>query len=166
MQTASRIIAEFVRAKNPLAANITTDEIPSLMEALQKRLNVDSSALDQSPNSLQKLDQLLGEYLRLSPPLNEEETVMLARELAAYFGQVLTLHAGGRWSSSHNLWGSYVVIGGATVEKEGRKRGGQDVYFSTSNIAAVAIERVGLGRSPGLYKQLLEAQSRRFKEQL
>jgi|WetSurMetagenome_2_1015567.scaffolds.fasta_scaffold112456_2 hypothetical protein len=169
MRTATRMVFDFAREGHPLGKSIYREEVPILASNLMQRLGMSESELDFTPASLKRLEDKLFE----SPPkmeiqnFSDEEIVQLVREVAAYVGEVLVLHAAGRWEPLGTLWSTHVVFeGNIKITKEGRRRIVPSVTFSLGNIGAAALDMVSVGKKPLLYRDYLSAKKKIVKEQL
>jgi hypothetical protein len=83
--------------------------------------------LDQTPKSLNRLENLLAMYWsKLTEDgllLNDEQTVELVRELTAYIGELLIRNIKGEWVNLGTLWNTEIVIEGPfKIKKEGKSR--------------------------------------------
>ncbi len=105
MKSALRIVSEFERKGHPLGKGISREEVPSLVSKLINRLGISDSELDYEPISLKRLEDKLSEFSQGADlqMYSEEEIVQLVREITAYLGEVLALHANGRWESLGTL---------------------------------------------------------------
>jgi hypothetical protein len=71
------------------------DEIPQLVERLEKRLRMGASKLDYSRASLKRVDTYLAGYLRSHSTMQTDP--QLFQELTAYYGETLRRAVGGEW---------------------------------------------------------------------
>ncbi len=169
MKTATRIMSEFEKSGHPLGRGINEDQAPELVSRLRERLTLQDSELDLTPRSLKALeDKLLALPFDQQPSaLSASELVEFVREIAAYVGEVLLRHAGGRWESLGTLWGTRLVIeGDVTISTEGSQRVVPSVAFSLGNIAAAALDMASVGKRPILYQDYLSAKRKMVKERL
>ena len=169
MKSATKIISEFGQMGHPLGRSINRDEVPKLTTMLIQRLGLSKSELDFTPASLKLLEnELLDLHQRMDlQSLSEEEIILLVREISAYIGEVMVLHAEGKWESLGTLWSTRVVIeGNIKVTKEGRRRITSSVAYSLGNLGAAALDIVSKGNTPPLYKTYLSAKRKTVKEEL
>jgi len=127
------------------------------------------SELDITPASLKRLEDKLFEMTQENWRENysEEEIVQFVREISAYVGEVLVLHAGCKWEPLGTLWSTHIVIeGDVKVTKEGRSRFVPLVAFPLGAIGAAALDMVSVGKKPLLYRDYLSAKKKTVKEEL
>jgi len=166
-----KLIKEFAQRGDPLGRSISIEEIPVLIEALRQRLHVSDKELDLSPASLKRLEQrLIDLYQSMQARgqvLSDEELVNLVREIAAYLGEVLVKHVGGRWGTAKTLWGTEVIIEGPwTVVKERQFISPYPTHFIIGDTAAWTWDAIIMGRKPDLYRIYREARAKQIKERL
>ena len=169
MRTATKRVFEFARENHPLGKSILEEEAPQLVTSLLRRLALSTTELDFSPESLKLLEEKLVEWSQKNDINNfaDAEIVQLVREIAAYVGKVLVLHAEGNWQPTGTLWGTQIIFeGNIKVMKEGRTRVVPSVAFSLGNIGATAVDMLKLGKKPLLYKDYLSARKKTIKERL
>jgi hypothetical protein len=171
MGPTEKLINEFSKRGHPLGRSISEEEVPTLIEALRQRLGVSSRDLDLSPQSLKRLEQCLVELHRKDQEqrsiMGEEEVVRLIREVAAYIGQVLVIHTGGRWRTIHSLYGTEIVFDGGTwaIVKNNKVRwSSHGPVYTMGGEAAWAWDAIVAGRKPNLYRLYREARTRRLRE--
>lgn len=167
--TGTRIIFDFIKVGHPLGQIITREEVPSLASRLRRRLEMSESELDFSPTSLKRLENKLFELSQMTQTQNysDEEIIQFIREIAAYVGEVLVLHADGKWRSLQDLWSTQVIFeGDIKITKEGRQRVAPSVVFSLGNIGAGVWDMISIGRKPHLYKDYLSGKKKKVKEEL
>lgn len=125
--------------------------------------------LDFTPVSLKRLEDKLIELPQNADIQNfsDEEIVQLVREVAAYVGEVLVLHADGKWRPLKDLWSTHVVIeGDIRIIKEGQRRVAPSIAFSLGAIGTAAWDMISLGKKPSLYKDYQSARKKMVKEEL
>jgi hypothetical protein len=169
METVTKIVSGFGRKGHPLGKSIYREEVPSLVSQLRQRLGMSESELDMTPASLKRLEDKLFEMTqeKWRENYSEEEIVQFVREISAYVGEVLVLHAGCRWEPLGTLWSTHIVIeGGVKVTKEGRSRFVPSVAFPLGAIGATALDMVSVGKKPLLYRDYLSAKKKTVKEEL
>ncbi len=169
MGTATKSVFEFARENHPLGKSILEEEAPQLATSLRRRLAISAAELDFSPESLKLLEEKLLEWSRKNDINNfaDTEIVQLVREIAAYVGKILVLHAKGDWQPTGTLWGTQIIFEGKIkVVKEGRTRVVPSVVFSLGNIGATAVDMLKLDKKPLLYRDYLSARKKTVKEQL
>jgi hypothetical protein len=71
------------------------DDIPQLIERLEKRLRLGPTKLDYSRASLKRVDTYLAGYLRSHSTMQTDP--QLFQELTAYYGETLRRSVGGEW---------------------------------------------------------------------
>jgi len=169
METVTKIMSGFGRIGHPLGKSIYREEVPSLVSQLRQRLGMSESELDITPASLKRLEDKLFEMTQENWRENysEEEIVQFVREISAYVGEVLVLHAGCKWEPLGTLWSTHIVIeGDVKVTKEGRSRFVPLVAFPLGAIGAAALDMVSVGKNPWLYRDYLSAKKKTVKEEL
>ena len=76
---------------------------------------------------------------------SQEEIVQFVREISAYVGEVLVIHAGCKWEPLGTFWSTHLVIdGNVKVTKEGRSRFVPSVALHLGAIGAVALDMVSV----------------------
>ena len=169
MKSALRIVSEFERKDHPLGKSIYRGEVPLLVSQLIIRLGIPESELNYEPTSLKRLEDKLFE-LSLSVDLqifSEEEIVQLVREITAYLGEVLVLHANGRWESLGTLLSTNVIVeGDIKIVKEGQRRVVPSVAFRPGFTGAGAWDMIIAGRKPILFREYVDAKKKTIKEEL
>lgn len=167
------LIQDFARQQKPLGRAIQIDEVDGLIESLRKRFGVSNEDLDISPASLKRLERYLSEYYHATEGqghlLDDENLVQLVREIAAYLGQVLVLHAKGQWfDKATGLYSTGISIEGPwRVEKEGHKSISQyPTVFMVGSSGAFAWDLLGEGKTLDFYREYREAISKSIKERL
>jgi hypothetical protein len=171
MGPTNKLIQEFARQRHPLGRSIPVAEAPALTEALRQRLGASTQELDLSPASLKRLEQRL---INLHQAMQEqgqtfsdEELVRLVREIAAYVGQVLLIHAEGKWQTMSSLWNTEVVFEGPVEGVKGKEVRVYPVrVFSLGNIAASSWDATKVGKIPKLYQVYRDARAKRLREKL
>jgi hypothetical protein len=121
------------------------------------------------PVSLKRLEEKLIEMSqkKWSETYSQEEIVQFVREISAYVGEVLVIHAGCKWKPLGTLWSTHLVIeGNVKVTKEGRSRFVPSVAIPLGAIGAVALDMVSVGKKPMLYREYLSAKKKSVKEEL
>lgn len=169
MRTATRIVFNFIREEHPLGRIINREEVQTLASKLGERLGMSEPELDFTPASLKRLEDKLIELPQKTEIQNfsDEEIVQLVREVAAYVGEVLVLHADGKWRPLKDLWSTHVVFeGDIRIIKEGRRRVAPSIAFSLGAIGVAAWDMISLGKKPNLYKDYQSAKKKIVKEQL
>lgn len=169
MTTATKLVSEFGRKGHPLGKSIYRDEVPSLVSQLRHRLGMSEAELDLTPASLKRLEDKLFElpHDKRIEVLSEDEIVQFVREIAAYIGEVLLVHAEGRWEPLGTLLSTKIVFeGNIKITKEGHKRTVPSMAFSLGNIGAAALDMISLGRRPLFYRDYLSAKKKTIKEEL
>jgi hypothetical protein len=169
MRTATRLVFDFAREGHPLGKSIYREEVPILASELRQRLGMTESELDFTPASLKRLEDKLLELPQKTEIQNfsDEEIVQFVREVAAYVGEVLVLHAAGRWEPLGTLWSTHLVFeGDIRIIKEGRRRIAPSVAFSLGGIGVAAWDMISLGKKPNLYKDYQTAKKKMVKEEL
>jgi len=167
-----KLIKEFARRGHPLGRGISVEEVPMLIEALQQRLGTSSKELNLSPTSLKRLEQRLvalhQSMQERGENFSDEELVRLVREIAAYIGQVLVKHTGGRWRNLGSLYGTEVVFDGPWEVVKGleRRTFSEGAVFIMGDEAAWAWDEIVEGKKPNLYRTYREARAKRIKERL
>ncbi len=169
METVTKIVSEFGRKGHPLGKSIYREDVPSLVFHLRQRLGMSDSELDLTPVSLKRLEEKLIEKSqeKWSEIYSQEEIVQFVREISAYVGEVLVIHAGCKWEPLGTLWSTHLVIdGNVKVTKEGRSRFVPSVALPLGAIGAVALDMVSVGKKPMLYRDYLSAKKKSVKEEL
>jgi len=167
MKTVTQIVSEYGRRSHPLGKSITHVEAPILATKLRRRLMMSEIELDLSPPSLQRLEKALFEHCQEKPlaVYSEEDLLLFVREIAAYVGEVLSLHTGGKWEPLGTLLGTRMIFeGNIKIVKEGHRRNAPSIAFSLGNIGAAALDMCFSGKKPLLYRDYLSARKRIFKE--
>ncbi len=169
METVTKIVSEFGRKGHPLGKSIYREDVPSLVFHLRQRLGMSDSELDLMPVSLKRLEEKLIEMSqdKWCETYSQEEIVQFVREISAYVGEVLVIHAECKWESLGTLWSTHLVIeGNVKVTKEGRSRFVPSVAIPLGAIGAVALDMVSVGKKPMLYREYLSAKKKSVKEEL
>jgi hypothetical protein len=85
--------------KLSLGKSIHQKKVPILTSQLRQRLEMSEAELDFTPASLERLEDKLFELLQKIDiqTLTDEDIVQFVREISAYFGKVLVVHAEGNW---------------------------------------------------------------------
>jgi len=168
----AKLIKEFAQRGHPLGRSIGVEEIPGLIEALRQRLSVSDKELDLSPASLKRLEQrLIDLYQSMQARgqvLSDEELVHLVREVAAYLGEVLVRHTGGKWRMLHSLYGSEITFDGPWRVVKGQETQTflSGPVYTMGGEAAWAWDAIVMGRKPDLYRIYREVRAKRIKERL
>jgi hypothetical protein len=163
MTDTNALIIEYARQRHPLARGFGIEEATMLVEQLRARLDAAAKELDLSPNSLKRLEDKLVAWNKSMKQheirLTDEETLQLVREIAAYLGSVLVLHASGEWRAHGSLWTTEIEVKSPNLaEAERQGRFSQfPLLFSLGNQAATAWDLVQQGESPGLYSAFRRA---------
>ncbi|MCL5994833.1 MAG: hypothetical protein M1546_02115 [Chloroflexi bacterium] len=172
MRYAQQLTVKLARQKHPLAGRIDPSERLTLIEGLKRRLDAQGAELDLSPASLNRLEEMLiqmhGQLNHAGVALGDEELMTLIRELMAYIGQVLVVHAKGEWRSRETILGEEIVFANPA---EAIKGGELRTYtfgkiFPLSNIAASSWDAIATGIKPKLYQDYLDAVAKRIHEKL
>lgn len=121
------LIQKYGKQGHPYAKAIVKDEIDDLVTALRRRFDLTEQESDFSPKSLHFLESKMVDLHQIlaegSIIYLEEDYVLLVREIAAYFIQVLMIHSGGEIDSrSPDLWNMQVIIAKPTTVVKGRER--------------------------------------------
>lgn len=167
-----QLIKEFGRKDHPLARTIMVEEVPMLVEALRKRLECTSLELDLSPRSLKILERRLTALKhtvqRGDVTMDDEETLRLMREVAAYLGQVMVANLGGKWDLFPGLWPTSISV---PIPVETIK--GDEVHFTptrgfaAAHHAAYFWDTIGTGKEKGVFQKAYKMMTqRRWREQL
>lgn len=127
MRPVNDLIREYAKKNHPYAGPITKDEIAGLVTALRRRFDLTEQESDFSPKSLQLLESKMVDLHQILAEESiiylEEYYVLLVREIAAYFIQVLMIHSGGEIDNrSPDLWNTQVIIAKPTTVVKGRER--------------------------------------------
>jgi len=160
MRTATKLVFDFTRAGHLLGNCIYREEVPALASNFRQRLGKSESELDFTPNSLKRLEEMLIEFPQKTDIQNygDEEIVQFVREVAAYVGEVLVLHADGKWRPLKDLWSTHVVFeGDIRIIKEGRRRVAPSIAFSLGAIGAAAWDMISVGKKTKLVQRLPES---------
>lgn len=169
MKTVTKIVSEFGQKGHPLGKSISREEVPSLVSQLRQRLGMQASELDFSPVSLKLLEDELFKMSKMNwiEVFSEEEIVQFVRELVAYIGEVLVLHADGKWEPLGTLFSTHVVFyGDIKIYKEGRRRIVPSIVLVMGSLVAGNLDLVSLGNKPLIYGEYQSAKKKTFKEQL
>ncbi len=171
MNRTERLIMTAAETGHLLGRSISSDDSLILINQLRLRLGDTSGNLDLSPKSLKVLaKQLLAWHQRVlarTYSFNDEETLQVVREIAAYCGQVLVKHAHGQWHNSEGLWGTEIVIERPVeVAKGDDIRRGNKTVWSLGQIAASSWDAVTVGVEPKLYKTFQLVTAKRITEAL
>jgi hypothetical protein len=167
------LIQDYAREKHLLGKAIHADEIDPLIESLRRRFDATGNELDLSPASLKRLESHLISYYHATEgqgqQLEGDDLVKLLREIAAYLGHVLILHANGQWDSSATaLHMTGVLIEGPWYVQKGGKKGisAYPTKFVVASDAAGAWDALTEGRRLKFYQTYREAKSKSIKERL
>ena len=172
MVSLNDLIREYAKKNHPYAKGISQEEIGDLVTGLRKRFNLSEQESDFSPKSLMLIEsKMVDLHRRLSEgtiEYTEEELVLLVRELAAYFIQVLILHSGGELNSqSSNLWSTEVIMRRPTTAVKGRERTTlPKLVIPAGNSVATAWDVIGLGKKPTLYADYKATKAKVLREKL
>jgi len=168
MRTVTKMVFDLARAGHPLGKSIYREETPRLILKLRRRLEMSESELDLTPASLKRLEEKLFEIGKeMMKSYNEEETVEFVREISAYVGEVLVIHAGCKWEPLGTLWSTHLIIdGNVKVTKEGVSRIVPSVAIPLGAIGSNALDMVLEGKKPPLYKEYLVAKRKSIREKL
>jgi hypothetical protein len=163
-----KLIFDFINSNNPLGKGISLEEIPRLLNNLCSRLNISNQFLDYSPASLKLLDTLIVNYYQKHLINMEElEVMQFIRELSAYFGNVLQINTDCKWVDNGDLWRTEIFYtSGFKINKEGKNQSLRSVTISLGSIAAAALDKMDIGKSPGLYTYYKNIASHKLKEKL
>lgn len=165
------LIIDFGEQGHPLGRVIREEEVPELIEALRRRLGCTAEEFDLSPESLKRLEsRLIALHQAVETgqvQLDEEETVRLIREVAAYLGQVMVVNLAGKWDERFKtLWASDVSIPLPVETIKGR-----EVHFSPSrgfcagHTAAYFWDLIRIGEGEGfLWKEYKAMTQKRWRE--
>ena len=79
---------------------------------LRQRLEMSEAELDFTPASLERLEDMLFELAQKIDiqSLTDEDIVQFVREISAYVGEVLVVHAEGNWEPLGTLWGTHIGV--------------------------------------------------------
>ena len=168
MKSATRLVLK-CEEEHPLGKSIHQKKVPILTSQLRQRLEMSEAELDFTPASLERLEDKLFELLQKIDiqTLTDEDIVQFVREISAYFGKVLVVHAERNWEPLGTLLGTLIVFKGIVkVIKEGRRRIVSSLCFSLANEGAVAIDMASMGKKPLLYRNYLSARAKIFREDL
>ncbi len=170
MKTAREIIRQYSKAGHELGRSITAEEALALIECLRKRFDMHQE-LDLSPQSLLVLEEKTFQYWKSleRTGFGDQEVVQTIREIVAYIGQVLVMHAEGQWyETSSMVLGTSVKFGGIwEIIKEGRREiSSLPVCFGLGFTVTWNWDRIGKGKRPSFYKLYQDAKSRRLEENL
>jgi len=172
MGPTERITKELANRGHPLAQNITSEEVPLLIDGFRKKLGVSGDELNLFPKSLKTLEQILMSLhkaqLEKGENFTNEEVAELVRGIAAYIGEILIRHAGARWSdTSRTLWGTEVTIDGPwQVIKDRKYTSPYPTHFILGSDAAWALDEISAGRKPNLFRTYSEARTKSLRERL
>jgi hypothetical protein len=172
MKPTQQLIRDMSREGHPLGSQIHLDEVPALIESLQNHLIVSTHELDLSPSSLKRLEARLIEFHDRCRKENilipEIELATLVREVTAYIGEVLIIHAGGYWNpKGSDLWSVCVTISGRRKVIKGDEQYKSDgVNFLISIWAAWNWDAIVEGGNPVLYQMYRDAKSKLLRENL
>lgn len=84
--------------------------------------------------------------------LSDEDLVQFVRKVAEYVGEVLAIHADGKWEPLAILWSTHIVFeGGLKITKGGRQRTAPSVVCSLGNIGTAVLGMISIGKKPLLY---------------
>ena len=169
MKSALRIVSEFERNGHPFGKSINREEVPLLVSNLRNRLGVPESELNLEPISLKRLEDILSEFSQTLDlqGFSEEEIVHFVREITAYLGEILVLHANGRWEPLGTLLSTNVVIEeDIKIIKDGQTRVVTSVAFHPGFTGAGTWDMIIAGRKPILYRDYIDAKKKTIKEEL
>jgi hypothetical protein len=79
-------------------------------------------------------------------------------------GEVLLLHAQGKWEARGTLWNTHIVFENVQVIKDGRQYPTLKINYSLGNLAAISLDKISYGIKPNLYKYYRNAITRKFSE--
>jgi hypothetical protein len=160
------ILLDAEKMRHPLAGSITIDETQFLIIQLRKRLEQTESELDLSPESLNKLEDRLIDYYRVSLKYleNREEILSFIRELAGYIGTVLVLHTDGKWNPLNTLWNTHIEFLNVKVEEDGKMYTAPELVYSLGNIATITLDKIDHDIKPNLYKYYRNGKNKGFRE--
>lgn len=167
--TVTKIVSEFGQKGHPLGKSIYREEVPLLIPRLRQRLGMSETELDLTPASLKRLEDRLFRMTqeKWMENYSEDEIVQFVREISAYVGEILVLHAACKWEPLGTLWSTHIVIeGNVKVTKEGHSRLVPSVAFPLGAIGAAALDMVSAGKKPLLYRDYLSAKKKAVKEEL
>ncbi len=165
----TKLVFEYMKDKNPLAASIPRDASLSLCKSLRQRLNASETRLDFSPASLKEIEALLIEYkINHVESMTDLETLILIRELAAYIGEVLVRYSDGQWVLlDDSIWGTRLKYDSQwSLLKENKKQSISAVSYSLGDLAASAWQSTLDGESLQLFKTLKDIRRKTLKERL
>lgn len=95
------------------------DDLPQLVERLEKRLRLGAGKLDYSRASLRRVDAYLAGYLRSHSTMQIDP--QLFQELTAYYGETLRRAVGGEWRVRKDEVSKYpepnIIIGGGPAKE-------------------------------------------------
>jgi len=164
-----KLIFDYSKKGHPLGQEIHQNEVPILISKLRNRLFQVQNVLNLSPSSLIVLEEELIELVNDNQKtiISEEEIVEIIREIAAYFGEVLVLHADGKWQPQGSLWNTRVIFKGEIkIDKGGGRNIARSISLSLGNIASSAWESIIMGKRPNLYNEYLSAKIKIHKEKI
>ena len=168
MKPTERLIFDLGRSRHPLGGAIRPEEVSGLIENLRNRLGASSKELNLSPSSLRRLEGKLVELYKKMPNPSDEELVLLMREITAYTGEVLVIHAGGAWDPRDpTLWHTSIVINKPRERiKDGERYIVPSVNFVVGALAAWTWDAIPENGKPHLYQLYRETKSKRLREKL
>lgn len=102
----------YISSGHDLGKAITEVEADSYIPKLIQRLETTTQQLDQTVRSLEKLEQLLINYvshLGLDvPDLDTEESILFVREVASYIGKTFVMNSAGQWIEAKTFVGTSI----------------------------------------------------------
>ena len=166
-----RLIVDFGKRGHPLGLAIRKEEVPSLIEALRRRLGCTPEELDLSPESLKRLEKRLV-FLHQAIEsgqiqASEEDIVRLIREVTAYLGEVMVVNLGGEWEERVPiLWASGVIIPLPVETIKGKEiRFSPTRGFPAGQTAAYFWDLIGIGEGKGfLWREYKAMTKKRWRE--
>lgn len=168
-----KLIIEFGRRGHPLGRAIRAGEVPELVKALRQRLGCTAEELDLSPESLKRLQaRLIALHQAVEEgqvPMDDEETMRLMREVAAYLGQVIVINLGGEWEKKTlHLWPTMIwVPQPIEVTKGPESYVSSRKGFAAADNAAYFWDLIGTGKEKGfLWKEYKAMTKKRWRERL
>jgi hypothetical protein len=170
MGPTERLIREYAQNGHKYGKPVHYDDIPTLVNSLRNRLNVTETDLDFSPSSLKRLETLLVQYcanlMLTKTSMDECDTINLVREITAYIGNTLIIHANGRWCDDvPDLWSNEIMIDGPwLISKDTQFSSSYPASFIIGGEAAWTWDIILAGSKPGLYRMYRDAKKRRLRE--
>jgi hypothetical protein len=163
MGSTELLIRKLGKEKHPLGMPINEIEVDSLIDNLILRLNLSSTEMDYSPESLTKLEQALlslhDDLRRKGQELDQKDLALLIREITAYIGKTLIINVNGRWDEGAiDLWSSGIVIPGPwRVQKNQYYISEDSAIFIIGGEAAYTWDRIISGKKPTLKRLYYDA---------